>query len=74
MIKIIRKLTKNQIDRGVIFSSTLSRKKTEQYGDTTHEVTEDNLYDCSPGTDKIKLLTDDSFFDDSGWNYNIIRK
>ena len=33
--KIYRKLTKDQIERGVFFSSTLSKSTVEQFDDTT---------------------------------------
>ena len=77
MRKIYKKLTNDQKLRGVIFSSTLTEgNKTELITDTIHEVTKENLYKCSEGTDKIKLLLDDSFFSgsDSPFKYNIIRK
>lgn len=38
MEKIYKKLTKEQIKRGVIFSSCLSTQRTEQEGDNIHEV------------------------------------
>jgi len=69
MKKIYRKLTQDQIDRGVVFSSTLSKMKIEQPGDTIHEVTKDT-YDKDR---HIANLKDDSFFNDSSWKYNIIR-
>lgn len=70
MRKIYRKLTKDQKERGVIFSSTLSKATTELAGDTIHEVF---------ATDKDKWITierlkDDSFFNNSPWKYNIIRQ
>ena len=70
MRKIYRKLTKDQKERGVIFSSTLSKATTELSGDTIHEV-------FATDTDKwatIERLKDDSFFNGSPWKYNIIRQ
>ena len=70
MRKIYRPLTKDQKERGVIFSSTLSKARTELVGDTIHEVFETD-------TDKyatIEHLKDDSFFNGSPWKYNIIRQ
>lgn len=70
MRKIYRKLTKDQKERGVIFSSTLSRYTTELATDTMHEVFADDA-------DKwvtIERLKDDSFFNGSPWKYNIIRQ
>lgn len=69
MRKVYRKLTKDQKERGVIFSSTLSRAKTELVGDTIHEVKADD----PERYEKIERLKDDKFFRDSCWNYNIIR-
>ena len=70
MRKIYRKLTKDQKERGVIFSSTLSKATTELAGDTIHEV-------FATDADKwvtIERLKDDSFFNGSPWKYNIIRQ
>ena len=66
---MLKKLKKEQIERGVIFSSTLSKTTTELDGDTIHEVFADdpNKYR------KIENLKDDKFFNDSPWKYNIIR-
>lgn len=70
MRKIYKKLTEEQKNRGVIFTSTLSICTTELMGDTTHEVFLEDI-------DKnlvIKRLLDDKFFRDSYFKYNIIRK
>ena len=71
MRKIYKRLTADQKERGVIFSSTLSRATTELAGDTIHEVLEidRDKYDI------IERLKDDKFFNDNtcGWKYNIIR-
>ena len=69
MRKVRKKLTAEQLERGVIFSSTLSTCRTEMEGDTTHEVF--NADD--EGLAKIKRLLDDKFFNRSPWTYNIIR-
>jgi len=70
MQKIYRKLTKNQIERGIIFTSCLSETKSDEYGDATiHEVFKDA--DDIPET--IRRLKDDKFFNNSQWSYNIIR-
>lgn len=70
MKKVYRNLTKDQIDRGVIFSSTLSTATVEMEHDIVHEVMADD-----PDKDRhIKNLTEDSFFNDSPWKYNIIRR
>ena len=62
-------LTEDQKARGIMFTSTLSTERTEQEGDTTHEVKEDNI----DRHNMIRRLKDDSFFNDSPWTYNIIR-
>lgn len=74
MKKVYKKLTEDQKKLGVIFSSTLSKFRTEQSEDTTHEVTEDNINNTSGPKNKIELLKDDKFFNNSHWNYNIIRE
>lgn len=70
MKKIYRKLTEEQIKRGVIFSSCLSVNTTEEDSDRIHEVVANQ---CDRER-KIELLLDDGFFNQSPWNYNIIRK
>ena len=67
MKKVYKKLTEEQKERGVIFSSQLLP------GGTIHEVTEENLHDCSEGKTKIDLLLDDSFFNNSPYKRNEIR-
>lgn len=70
MKKIYKKLTDEQRERGVIFSSCLSKDRTERYEDIVHEVQNDN----KQGEIVIKRLKDDSSFDSSpNYNYNIIR-
>jgi len=79
MQKIHRSLTKEQRRRGIVFSSTLSNSTIEQDGDVIHEVegvdkTVDLASEQFRINYKIKLLKDDTFFKDSPWRYNIIRK
>jgi len=59
-----------QISRGVVFSSTLSKKRTEQSEDLTHEVlkSHENI------KERIAKLENDSFFNESPYNFNIIRR
>jgi len=70
MIKVYKKLTEDQVKRNVIFSSTLSEERTEQDGDTIHEI-----YNSDVDANKvIERLLNDSFFNNSPWSFNIIRK
>lgn len=69
MKKIYKKLTENQIKRGVVFSSCLSEQRTEQTNDTIHEVLATN----EEREEKIKRLKNDKVFNESHWKYNIIR-
>lgn len=70
MRKIYKPLTKDQRERGVIFSSTLSRYTTELTTDTMHEVFETDVDKYR----QIENLKNDSFFNESPWKYNIIRR
>ena len=70
MKKIYKKLTQDQINRGVIFSSTLSKYTTEQTGDTIHEV----LKTDEDKSQVIERLLNDKFFNGSPWKNNIIRQ
>lgn len=70
MKKVYKKLTEEQKKRGVIFTSTLSTGRTEQTGDNVHEV----LTTDSDKYERMKRLVKDSFFNDSPWKFNIIRK
>jgi len=70
MKKVYKKLTEEQIKRGVIFSSCLSEYRTETTKDTIHEV----LKDDEDKTEHINRLLDDKFFNSSHWNFNIIRQ
>ena len=72
MEKVYKKLTNEQKERGVIFSSCLSKERTEQSSDmpSIHEV-------LSSSDDKnatMDRLLDDKFFNSSPWTYNIIRR
>lgn len=70
MKKIYKKLTKEQKERGVIFSSCLSIAKTELLSDTIHEV----LKETEKGNEQIERLLNDRFFNASHWKYNIVRR
>ncbi len=70
MRKIYHKLTNDQKSRGVVFSSALSVGTVERSDDVVHEV----FANDADGARKIKNLMDDSFFNDSQWKYNIIRR
>ncbi len=75
MIKIYKKLTKDQEKRGVIFSSCLSTSTTELEEDNIHEVTKQEYKeDDRKADEKIKRLLDDKFFSESHFKYNIIRR
>ena len=63
------KLTKDQKERGVIFSSQLKDIKGAAANGVLHEVfsTDENQ------TEIIRRLTDASFFEGSSWNVNEVR-
>ena len=67
MKKIYRKLTVEQRERNVIFSSCLSVDKHEN--GTIHEILEND----SDKWTKIERLKDDKFFNASHFKYNITR-
>lgn len=70
MKKVHKKLTVQQKNDNVIFTSTLSKFRTEQTNDNVHKVYKDD-------EDKdvtIGRLLDDSFFRNSPFNFNIIRR
>jgi hypothetical protein len=71
MKKVYKKLTEEQIKRGVIFSSCLSTERNEQEGDTIHEVlkTDDDI----TRDETINRLLNDKFFNNSHFKYNIVR-
>lgn len=68
MRKKYRKLTREQRERNVVFSSCLSEDGSEI--GTIHEVRADD----PERSIKIELLMDDRFFNRSHFRYNIIRK
>jgi len=70
MIKRYKELTEDQKARGIIFSSELCYGGKYVGGGTVHEVTATQ----KDRDRKIRLLLDDSFFDNSPWKYNLIRK
>ncbi len=67
MRKIYRKLTKEQKEAGIVFSSCLSPTKYEN--GTIHEVKGDD----PDREETIRRLKDDKFFNGSPYKYNIIR-
>ena len=66
------KLTKDQKEQGIIFSSTLMKDRYNPYDlePTTHEVHKDD----PDKHKKIERLKDDSFFNNSPFSYNLIRE
>ena len=62
------------LERKILFSSTLSEYRFETPESTRHELSE-SLYvdDYKEFERREGLLKDDSFFNDSQYNYNIIR-
>ncbi len=77
MIKLYKKLTKDQINKNVIFSSCLSEGREEMESDTIHEVfgigKEGVKIDFDENQEEIKRLKNDSFFNNSQFKFNIIR-
>jgi hypothetical protein len=74
MKKIYLPLLKDQKNRKVYFSSTLSPFKFETSETTRHEITtKEWLKDCNKAEEKENLLKDDTFFNKSHFKYNIIR-
>lgn len=73
MKKIYRRLTKDQKERGVIFSSTLSPSRDEDDVEAGHR--HEVFKTDSPESQQymIERLTDDRFFRSSQYRYNIIR-
>ena len=70
MRKVYKKLTEEQIKRGVIFSSCLSEYRTEMAKDNIHEVFKKDI----DKWEVIERLSEDSFFNASHWKFNIIRQ
>jgi len=74
MKKIYLPLLKEQKNRKVYFSSTLSPYKFEATETTRHEITtKEWLKDYNKAEEKERLLKDDKFFNRSHFKYNIIR-
>jgi hypothetical protein len=74
MKKIFLNLTKDQKERKVYFSSTLSTAKFETADATRHEITSaDYLKDWKEAETKEERLRDDKFFNNSHFKFNIIR-
>lgn len=67
MRKKYLKLTKDQKERGVVFSSVLIGDGLDI---NIHEV----MNDQEDKEKKIELLKDDKFFNDSPFKYNLIRQ
>jgi len=72
MKKVYKKLTQEQKERGVIFSSCLSVGRSEMEGDTIHEVLKN--WEREEKEKTIKRLLDDKFFNESQFKFNIIRR
>jgi len=66
--KIYRTLTKDQLKRGVMFSSALSVDTTDK-GANIHEV----FVGQADQEEVIARLKNDSFFDRSPYRFNVIR-
>ena len=75
MKKIYLPLLKEQKKRGVYFSSTLSPYKFEALDTTRHEITiEQYKNDYKEAEETERRLKNDSFFNNSHFNFNIIRQ
>jgi len=70
MRKLWKALRKEDREKGIIFQSTLSKFRTEEPDDKTHSIHRDDV-DIH---DKKDRLLDDSFFNSSPYNFNIIRQ
>ena len=66
MKKVYRKLTKEQKEKGVIFSSCL-------VGGDMDEIIHEVYQEDEDKDETIRRLKDDSFFNDSPYKYNLIR-
>ena len=74
MKKVFLKLTKDQKERKVYFSSTLSIAIFETSDATRHEITSDEyIKDWKEAETKEARLRDDKFFNNSHFNFNIVR-
>lgn len=70
MKKVYLELTLDQRNRDIVFSSTLSIDKRENPSDKIHEIKKDDKEQQKT----IVRLLNDTFFENSPWNYNIIRQ
>jgi len=74
MKKVFLNLTKDQKNRKVYFSSTLSTAKFETAYATRHEITsEEYITDWRKAETKEARLRDDKFFNNPHYKFNIIR-
>lgn len=73
MTKLYRKLTKEQRERGVYFSSTLSNYRTETASDKVHEITHEEYRENASECEKKEARLRNSSFFDGLYKYNIIR-
>ena len=74
MKKIYLTLLKEQKERNIYFSSTLSEYRFETTETTRHEISLEELQkDSNEANEKEIRLKDDKFFNNSHFNYNIIR-
>ena len=74
MKKIYLPLLKEQKERNIYFSSTLSPYRFETTETTRHEISWKELQeDSNQANEKERRLKDDKFFNNSHFNYNIIR-
>jgi len=74
MKKIYLPLLKEQRDRNIYFSSTLSEYRYETTETTRHEISLEELKeDNNKANEKERRLKDDKFFNNSHFKYNIIR-
>tara|TARA_Y100001970_G_C13999204_1_gene732422 strand:+ start:484 stop:711 length:228 start_codon:yes stop_codon:yes gene_type:complete len=75
MKKYYLPLLKEQKQRGVYFSSTLSPYSFETIDTVRHEITnKEYKEDYQKAEKKERLLKQDSFFNNSHFKYNIIRQ
>jgi hypothetical protein len=74
MRKIYLPLLKEQKERKIYFSSTLSKYRFETTDTTRHEISIKEYQEDYKKADQTEIrLRNDSFFNSSHFNYNIIR-
>ena len=72
--KIYLKLTKQQKENKIMFSSTLSKHRFETEEDTKHELSEKLFFENEKEFNRREqLLRDSRFFNNSYFKFNIIR-